>query len=506
MKARALMIMGTASDVGKSVVVAGLCRLFSRAGIRVAPFKAQNMSNNAAVCSDGGEIGRAQAVQAEACRLEPSIDMNPVLLKPESDRDCQVVIGGQARFHMTTSDYSHYRERAWPAIVSSYRRLSEEVELIVIEGAGGAAEVNLRDRDLVNWPIAELADAPVVIIADIDKGGALASLVGTIVLLSAAERQRVKGLMINKFRGDPALLYDGLKIIEAKTGLPMLGVLPYAGNLEIPEEDGAGLKSGKDSQDGRPIKIAVIVFPRIANYTDFEPFLREPDVQLKYLNRPEDLGDADVLCLPGTKSTIADLAWLRACGWERHIQDHYSNGGAIVGICGGYQMLGEWIRDSEHIESSISAAKGLGMLPIETMFAKEKITARVEATHIESGLRIAGYEIHCGRLTGSDATPMFRIQTRQDKVANEDEGAVSEDRRVIGTSIHGLFDAPHFRRHFLNQVRQRKGLPSRAIGDTQDARALRDRAYDRFANILKDNLDLGVLARLVGVEPDRLRA
>ena len=232
MKARALMVMGTASDVGKSVVAAGLCRLFSRGGVSVAPFKAQNMSNNAAVCIGGGEIGRAQAVQAEACGLEPDVDMNPVLLKPESDRGCQVVIGGRARFHMTTREYSHYREHAWPAIVASYTRLARRFDLIVIEGAGGAAEVNLRDRDIVNWPIADLAGAPVLIVADIDKGGALASLVGTIVLLSPAERLRVKGLIINKFRGDPSLLYNGLKLIEEKTGVPILGVLPYAGNLE----------------------------------------------------------------------------------------------------------------------------------------------------------------------------------------------------------------------------------------------------------------------------------
>ena len=238
------MVMGTASDVGKSVVVTALCRLFAKAGIRVAPFKSQNMSNNAAVCVDGGEIGRAQAVQAEACGLEPTVDMNPVLLKPESDRGCQVVIRGHARFHMSTREYSHYREQAWPEIVASYARLAEQFEVIVIEGAGGAAEVNLRHRDVVNWSIAELADAPVLIIADIDKGGALAALVGTIALLTPSERQRVKGLIINKFRGDPALLYDGLKIIEQRTGVPVLGVLPHAGNLAIPEEDGAGLKAG----------------------------------------------------------------------------------------------------------------------------------------------------------------------------------------------------------------------------------------------------------------------
>jgi adenosylcobyric acid synthase len=505
MKARALMVMGTASDVGKSVVVAGLCRLFSRAGVNVAPFKAQNMSNNAAVCIGGGEIGRAQAVQAEACGLEPDVDMNPVLLKPESDRGCQVVIGGRARFHMTTREYSHYREHAWPAIVASYMRLAERFDLIIIEGAGGAAEVNLRDRDIVNWPIAELADAPVLIIADIDKGGALASLVGTIVLLSPAERLRVRGLIINKFRGDPALLYNGLEIIEAKTGVPILGVLPYAGNLEIPEEDGAGLRLGTSAHSERPIKIAVVVFPRIANYTDFEPFLREPDVALKYVDQPEHTGKADVLCLPGTKSTMADLEWLQESGWERYIHDHRAAGSTVVGICGGYQMLGERIEDPSRCESDIVNADGLGLLPIQTVFAKEKITARVEATHIGSALAIAGYEIHCGRLLRNGGQPLFRIRMRDDQPVDEAEGAVSEDRRIFGTSIHGAFDAPQFRRHFLNSIRERKGLAPLPIVYAEDARTVRERAYDRFAKIISENLDVAALARLAGVGPDLLR-
>src|SRR5271154_1600239 len=261
MTAKSLMVMGTASDVGKSVVVTALCRLFANAGIRGVPFKSQNMSNNAAVCIDGGEIGRAQAVQAEACGLEPTVDMNPVLLKPESDRGCQVVIRGHARFHMTTREYSHYRQQAWPEIVRSYERLAEQFELIVIEGAGGAAEVNLRHRDVVNWSVADLADAPVLIVADIDKGGVLASLVGTIALLSPAERQRVQGFIINKFRGDPTLLESGLRIIEQHTGVPILGVLPHAGNLEIPEEDGAGLKSGTKPGIDRAVSIGVLVFP-----------------------------------------------------------------------------------------------------------------------------------------------------------------------------------------------------------------------------------------------------
>jgi adenosylcobyric acid synthase len=504
MSARSLMVMGTASDVGKSVVVTALCRLFANAGIRVAPFKSQNMSNNAAVCPSGGEIGRAQAVQAEACGLEPTVDMNPVLLKPESDRGCQVVIRGQARFQMTTREYSHYREQAWPEIVSSYARLAEQFEVIVIEGAGGAAEVNLRNRDIVNWSVAELADAPVLIVADIDKGGALASLVGTIALLSPSERQRVKGLIINKFRGDPALLYDGLTIIEQNTGVPILGVLPHAGNLEIPEEDGAGLKAGTKPAAGRPIAIGVVVFPRISNYTDFEPFLREPDVSLQYVENPEQAGALDVICLPGTKSTIADLAWLRARGWEKLIAAHHAAGGSVVGICGGYQMMGKRIADPEHIESEADEAAGLGLLDIETVFEGEKITVRTEGTHIVSGLAISGYEIHCGRIARFGNSAPFRLGTRGGRSLDEFEGAGTDDDRFLGTSIHGLFDAPRFRRHFLNRIRVRKGLGPLDVAGSEDAYAVRAKAYDRFSQLLKTHLDVSAVAALIGISPERL--
>ena len=498
------MVMGTASDVGKSVVVTALCRLFANAGVRVAPFKSQNMSNNAAVCADGGEIGRAQAVQAEACGLEPTVDMNPVLLKPESDRGCQVVIRGQVRFRMTTREYTHYREQAWPEIVASYTRLAEQFEVIVIEGAGGAAEVNLRHRDVVNWSVAELADAPVLIVADIDKGGALAALVGTIALLAPKERQRVKGLIINKFRGDSALLYDGLKIIEQHTGVPVLGVLPHAGNLAIPEEDGAGLKVGTKPSSDRPIAIGVVVFPLISNYTDFEPFLHEPDVSLQYLEDPTKAGNLDVICLPGTKSTIADLAWLRARGWDKLIENHHAAGGTVVGICGGYQMMGKRIADPQHIESELDEAAGLQMLDIETVFEGQKITARVGGTHVASGLAISGYEIHCGRISMSGADSPFRISSRGGQPPDELEGALHEDGQTFGTSIHGLFDAPRLRRHFLNEIRKRKGLQPLEVVRIEDAHAARGRAYDRFAQLLQTHLDIAAIAALIGIEPERL--
>jgi adenosylcobyric acid synthase len=493
------MVMGTASDVGKSVVVTGLCRLFARSGVRVAPFKSQNMSNNAAVCTRGGEIGRAQAVQAEACGLEPTVDMNPVLLKPESEHRCQVVIAGRPQFRMTTRDHSHYRRQAWPEIVASYKRLATQFQVIIIEGAGGAAEVNLRDRDVVNWRIAELADAPVLIVADIDKGGALAALVGTVYLLSPAERDRVKGLIINKFRGDPGLLTDGIRIIEEKTGIPVLGVLPYVENLDIPQEDSASLKPGSEVHDVPPIKVGVVRFPRISNYTDFEALAREPDVNLRYFDKPELAVVADLICLPGTKNTIADLDWLRECGWDRHIFAHHRAGGWILGLCGGYQMLGRAIFDPEHVESSASEASGLGMLEIETVFATEKITSLVSAADASTGIEVCGYEIHCGRVIRLNHRHAFIIRKRDGRLTDEPEGSLSDDGRVLGTAIHGLLDEPHFRRHYLNQIRERKGVAPLAVSGYNDAKSVRMRAYNRVADLLANNLNVSSLAGLVGL-------
>ena len=307
MSAKSLMIMGTASDVGKSVVVTALCRAARRAGIRVAPFKSQNMSNNAAVCA-GGEIGRAQAAQAEACGLEPALDMNPVLLKPETELGCQVVIGGRVRFHMHAMEHERYRAQAWPAIVDSYARLARDFDLIVIEGAGGAAEINLRHRDLVNWAVAEMADAPVLIVGDIDKGGVFASLFGTIELLEPSERARVQGLIINKFRGDRRLLTEGLQILEQRTGVPVLGVLPFLSDLRIPQEDSATLDGPAKPLAANPeIAVGVLRFTRISNYTDFTPLEEEPDVAVHYLSDPASAPHLDVLVLPGSKNTTADL-------------------------------------------------------------------------------------------------------------------------------------------------------------------------------------------------------
>ncbi len=497
-KAKTLMVMGTASDVGKSVVVAGLCRLFARSGVRVAPFKSQNMSNNAAVCRGGGEIGRAQAAQAEACGLEPALDMNPALLKPDSETGCQVVIRGRAQFRMTAQHFRNYCEQTWPEIVESYNRLATGFELIIIEGAGGAAEMNLRDRDVANWRVAELADAPVLIVADIEKGGTIASLVGTVHLLSTAERSRVKGLIVNKFRGDPALFADGVRIIEHETGVPVIGVLPYMEDFDIPQEDSASLKTGARIKGNRSIQIGIVRFPRISNFTDFDALAREPDLDRRYYDKPEEAGNLDLICLPGTKNTIADLNWVREFGWDRYLFAHHRAGGSILGICGGYQMLGRLITDPDHVESSTSEVSGLGMLGIETVFAADKITSLVSAVDVSSGVEVSGYEIHCGRLIELDRNAAFRIRERDGRPVDESEGAISEDGLVLGTSIHGLLDGSRFRHHYLNKLRQRKGL-ARLEMATGNAKITRLRAYDRVADLLAHSVDPSYLVGLVGL-------
>lgn len=424
--------------------------------------------------------------------------MNPVLLKPESENGCQVVIGGRPQFRMTTREHNHYKERAWPEIVSSYNRLASQFEVIFIEGAGGAAEVNLRDRDVANWRVAELADAPVMIVADIDKGGALAALIGTVHLLSPAERARVNGLIINKFRGDPALLAGAIRIIEDRTGIRVIGVLPYAGGLDIPEEDSASLKERSEVGSARPIKIGVVRLPRIANYTDFEALAREPEVDLQYFEKPEHAKELDILCLPGSKSTIADLGWVRESGWDRRILNHHRVGGTILGVCAGYQMLGRPIADPHRVESSLSEAPGLGMLEVVTVFDAEKFTALVRASDPSSGQEVSGDEIHCGRINRERHAAAFRIVERDGRLVDEPEGAISEDGGILGTSIHGLFDGAGFRRHYLNQISERKGLKSLGAFPLESARTLRLRAYDRFADLLVANLDLSSVAALVG--------
>lgn len=486
----AIMVQGTASGVGKSVLTAALCRLFRQDGLRVAPFKAQNMSNNAFVCRDGGEIGRAQAVQARACGLEPTVDMNPVLLKPGTDSAAQVVVLGRPVRAMTAREYQDFKPSLLDLLRGCLGRLRAAYDVIVIEGAGSPAEVNLRDSDIVNMRTAELADAPVLLVGNIDVGGVFAQLVGTLHLLTDAERARVRGLVVNKFRGDLEILRPGLRFLERETGRPVLGVLPFVRDLGLPEEDELPPeKIGRAAPEGK-VRIDVVLQPRMANFTDFDALEAEPDVALRYVERPA--GEPDAVILPGTKSTIADLRRLKEAGFADHLGRCLERGATVVGICGGFQMLGRTVRDPRRVESAAGSEEGLGLLPHETEFEEEKVTAQVRARHIESGTDVAGYEIHMGRTSGA-GRPVFEITERRGSPVREFDGASARGGRVWGSYLHGLFDAPPFRRHFVNTLRAVKGWPPLGAAAGPDPEA----PFDRLAGLVREHLDVARLYRIL---------
>lgn len=505
-RARAIAVLGTGSDVGKSLVVAGLCRLLHRAGIRVAPFKAQNMSLNSFVTPEGGEIGRAQALQAEACGLAPDVDMNPILLKPESDARAQVVVQGRV---YSTLDAQAYFSRGrnselFQAVRSSYERLAAHYDVIVIEGAGSAAEVNLRDRDLVNWATVELADARVVLVGDIDRGGVFAQLIGTLDLIAPEERARVCGLVINKFRGDRALFADGVRFLHERTGIPVLGVLPFLRDLTLDQEDSLDveLRHQVAFSDDR-VNIAVLLLPHMSNFTDFNMLIHEADVALRYVATPAEAAGADGVIIPGSKSTLADLAYLRAKGFDALVQDHVRRGRELLGICGGYQMLGNRIVDPDGVETG-GEATGLGLLQTDTIMMPEKITEQVDASalhiHDEKPVSVRGYVIHMGRTDPGPHRPCFHLQRRaaqstdQLQVGSPDggslDGAVRDDGLVWGTYIHGLFDQPQFRRAWLNRLRRRKGLSPVELACSQQVNDTQRHALDRWADHVEQHLDL----------------
>lgn len=447
----ALMLQGTGSDVGKSLLVAGLCRLFTRRGLSVRPFKPQNMSNNAAVTADGGEIGRAQALQARACGVAPTVDMNPVLLKPESERGAQLVVQGRRVATLQARDYFARKPELLRAVLESYRRLADGTDLVIVEGAGSPAEINLRAGDIANMGFAEAADLPVVLVADIDRGGVIASLVGTHAVVSGAERRRVKGFIVNKFRGDVSLFDEGVAAIERHTGWPGLGVLPYWPEAaRLPAEDALSLAPGTTAGKGGAIRIAVPRLSRIANFDDLDPLKLEPDVALVLVAPGEPLpGDADLVILPGSKSTIADLAFLRAQGWDVDLAAHVRRGGRVLGLCAGFQMLGRRLADPEGIEGPAGEAAGLGLLDLETEMTGDKRLVEVEGRDLESGARLSGYEMHIGRTTGGAlARPWLEVEGRP-------EGAVSPDGRVAGCYLHGLFASDAFRGAYLGRIRAR---------------------------------------------------
>jgi adenosylcobyric acid synthase len=471
------MFQGTGSDVGKSLIVAGLCRLFARQGRRVRPFKPQNMSNNAAVTGDGGEIGRAQALQARACGVAPSVHMNPVLLKPQSEIGAQVVVQGKVWGQAKVRDYHTLRPQLLPAVLDSFARLSKEADLVLVEGAGSPAEVNLRDGDIANMGFAEAADLPVLLVGDIDRGGVIASIVGTMILLPKSEAARLRGYLINKFRGDPLLFEDGLTTIDRATGLKSIGVVPWFSQAHLlPAEDAVAL-NGYRAHDQGEIKIVVPRLPRIANFDDLDPLRAEPDVSVELIEPGHPLpADADLILLPGSKSTIGDLAALRAAGWHIDITAHVRRGGRVLGLCGGYQMLGTRLDDPDGTEGPAGVVGGLGLLQVETRLGGNKALVEVTGQDCTNGQAVRGYEMHIGRTSGADcARPMVDLQGRPD-------GAISSDGRVMGTYVHGLFAGDEFRHAFLNTLRTRE-----KSGLSYDA--LVDRVLDELADHLAHHLD-----------------
>lgn len=489
----AIMLQGTASDVGKSVLVAGLCRILHQDGLKTAPFKSQNMALNSGITPDGQEMGRAQIFQAEAAGIVPDVRMNPVLLKPTSDRKAQVVLMGKVATDMDAVSYHDYKPRLRQQITSVYQSLAQEYDALVLEGAGSPAEINLRDRDIVNMGMAEMAGCPVVLVADIDRGGVFASIYGTLALLQEHERWRVKGVIINKFRGDVALLTPGIKQIEALTGVPVLGVMPWL-EVDLEDEDGVALQRGKYLRTGeRAVDIAVVQLPHISNFTDFNALAAQPDVRVHYVRCPDDLRESDLIILPGSKNTLGDLRWLQESGLAQAVLQAHRRGVAVLGVCGGYQMLGETIIDE--VESGLGTLPGLGLLPTVTRFAHNKTTTLVGAT-VENALPgllagcagsdLAGYEIHMGETTRHDGCrPMLWLNKDGARVA---DGAVSGDGLAFGTYLHGLFDSDAFTRALINGLRQRKGLA--ALDIAIDYARYKAQQFDLLAAAMRENIDI----------------
>ncbi len=473
-----LMVQGTTSDAGKSLLVTGLCGLLRRRGIRVAPFKPQNMSLNSAVTADGGELGRAQALQAEAAGLAPHSDMNPILLKPTCDTGAQVIVQGRVHKNLGAVAYHDYKREAMAAVLDSWQRLCQQYEAVIVEGAGSPAEINLRDRDIANMGFAEAVDCPVILIADIDRGGVFAHLVGTLALLSPSEQARVKGFVINRFRGDIALLQPGLDWLEQYTGKPVLGVLPYLTDLQLDAEDAIDVRQQAVAADA--LKVVVPALPRISNHTDFDALRQHPRVDLHYVAPGATPPPADLVILPGSKAVRADLDWLREQQWDTYLKHHLRYGGKVLGICGGYQMLGLSITDPRGVEGSPGSSEGLGLLPVDTELAEHKALHRAEGT-LADGSPIRGYEIHCGVSTSRAAITAFAKlkDGRQD-------GCCSADGQIIGSYLHGLFDQPEACAHLL-QWAGLDGAEGINLGE------LRERNIQRLVDCLQQHLDLKTL-------------
>lgn len=518
-----LMVQGCTSDAGKSIMVAALGRILARHKVSVAPFKPQNMALNSAVTKEGGEIGRAQAVQAEACYLEASVEMNPVLLKPNSDVGAQVIVNGHAIGNMDARSYHAYKPELLGRVVNCYQSLRSKYDVVIVEGAGSPAEINLREHDIANMGFAEAVDCPVIIIADIDRGGVFAHLYGTYALLSASERQRIKGFVINRFRGDISLLTSGLDWLEEKTGVPVLGVIPYLRDLHIEAEDALNITQTNDQTHGQTsalnegeaahekLKVVVPMYPRASNHTDFDVLRLHPQIDCQFMRDARDFKGADLIVLPGSKSVRSDLQSLKDAGWENVIQGHLRYGGKLIGICGGFQMLGEHIHDPEGIESSAGSSKGLGLINIATTLTQNKTLKRVRGVFVnnradtrESGekIQVSGYEIHAGISQGKDlASPLFSLTDEQGLNALDD-GARNEDDAVWGSYLHGLFDASEF----LTKTLQWAGLPldgQRSKNDNlpkYNYAEFRDAQFNRLADAVEDAISFETIAQIISGE------
>lgn len=473
---KALMVQGTTSDAGKSVLVAGLCRVLARKKINVAPFKPQNMALNSAVTPDGGEIGRAQAVQALACNIESSVHMNPVLLKPNTDMGAQVILQGKATTTVDAIGYRSYKKVAMPVVMESFAILQSQFDSVLIEGAGSPAEINLRENDIANMGFAEEADVPVIIVADIDRGGVFAHLYGTLALLSQSEQDRVKGFVINRFRGDISLLQPGLDWLEEKTGKPVIGVLPYLHGFDLEAED--AINSQQVQAEQTKLNVVVPVFTRISNHTDFDTLRLNPDINLTYVGKGQRLTNADLIILPGSKSVRNDLAYLRSQGWDKDIQRHLRLGGKVMGICGGYQMLGEIIHDPLGLESEAGSTQGLGHLALETELKQNKTLTNVKGSMTLGGetIAVSGYEIHAGVSQVSD-TALIELET------GAFDGAISDCNQVLGTYLHGIFDNPSA----VTAICRWAGAEDVAQVDHQ---LNQQKAIDRIADAIEQHLDL----------------
>lgn len=482
-----LMVQGTTSDAGKSTLVTALCRWLIRQGVAVAPFKPQNMALNSAVTAEGGEIGRAQAVQAQAARLAPHTDMNPVLLKPNSDTGSQVIIHGRAVTSMNAVAYHDYKAIAMQAVLASHARLSAAYPVVMVEGAGSPAEINLRANDIANMGFAEAVDCPVLLIADINRGGVFAHLVGTLELLSPSEQARVKGFIINRFRGDIALLQPGLDWLEARTGKPVVGVLPYVMDLHLEAED--GIDRRQIDKAAQVLKVVVPVLPRISNHTDFDPLRLHPQVDLQFIGPGQAIPAADLIILPGSKSVRSDLAYLRANGWDSAVARHLRYGGKVLGICGGLQMLGEQVHDPLGLEGPSGSSDGLGLLAFSTTLEEEKQLRNVRGRLLLEDVEVSGYEIHAGVTSGQAlASPAVRLDD------GRHDGARSVDGQILGTYLHGLFETPAACSALLRWA---------GLADVQevDYHALRERDIERLADLVEQHLDTDLLRSLCGVAP-----